>query len=80
MKEDEKEFLADIGQIFRGIREEAGLGQREAAALVGSAAARVSYLENGKADIKILTLEKWANAYGYEIQVDVVPMRTEEET
>lgn len=79
MDESDKELLENIGQLYAEIRKEAGLTQRAAAALAESNQARISYLENGKADIFILTLRRWANIYGYDIEINLVPIQDEDE-
>ena len=67
-------LLDSIGELFLSLRQEAGLTQRQAAEKAESIQARVSNLENGKADIFILTLQKWARVYGYDIELHVVPL------
>ena len=79
LSESDSAFLKTLGDLYREMREDAGLTQREAAELAGSRQARVSYLENGKADIQILTLERWANIYGYQIHLSLEPLENDEE-
>ena len=77
--ENGQALLDSIGELFLELRQEAGLTQRQAAELADRIQARISYLENGKADIHVLTLQKWARVYGYEIEISVVPIRTEQQ-
>lgn len=77
--EDGQALLDSIGELFLELRQEAGLTQRQAAEKAESIQARVSNLENGKADVFILTLQKWARVYGYDIQLHVVPIEDEGE-
>lgn len=74
MNEEDQAWLKTIGEIFRGIREEQGLTQRQAACLAGSTQARISDIELGKADILLTTLEKWARVYGYEVNLEIQPI------
>lgn len=41
---------------------------------MGASQATVSYLENGKVDAHILTLQKWARAYGHNVEIHFVPI------
>lgn len=79
MTEQDKTFLENIGQLYLECREEAKLTQREAALRADSAPARVSYLENGRAEVGILTLQKWAAVYGYQIEFNLIPLHEEAE-
>lgn len=72
MSPEEWEMLAGIGALFKEMREEAGLQQREAAKIVGTSQARIPVLEKGQADIMITTLMRHAYAYGYRLEVSVV--------
>ena len=74
---DGEELLKNLGLILRGFREDTGYSQREAAALVGSIQGTVSYLENGKVDAHILTIQKWANLYGYNLELHFAPIEDE---
>lgn len=74
---EEWEFLESVGELFRDLREEFGLTQREAARAIESTQARISDIENGKSDILVGTLNRWASAYGYRIEIGLVPMEDE---
>lgn len=70
--EREWALLANIGALFRELREEAGLSQKAAARLLGTSQARFPVLENGQADVMITTLQRHASLYGYDVEVSVV--------
>lgn len=69
----EKELLLSISDAFVQIRAASGLTQRQAARLIESTPSRISELENAKTDIMILTLQKWADAYGYRLELSFIP-------
>lgn len=64
--------------MFKEVRTEQGLNQRDASKLAGMTQARISYLERGVQDIRLLTLQHWARSYGYELEVNLVPITPEE--
>lgn len=70
-------ILDSIGVIIRDLREEAGLTQRQAAKLANSTQNQLSDLENGKADIFVLTLQRWARAFGCNLEMHFVPIEDE---
>lgn len=74
---EEWALLEDVGELFRELREESGLTQREAARAIESTQARISDIENGKSDILVGTLSRWASAYGYRLDIGLVPMEDE---
>lgn len=69
-----EEILWNVGQIFKELREDKGLDQRTAAQMCGSSQARISPLENGRTDLKMSTLIRYANAYGYGIEINFVEL------
>lgn len=78
-EETVQDLLAGIGDIFLGLRQEAGLTQREAARALGKSQMEITQIErNQKNDIKLSTLLKMAQFYGQELWVFVSP--PEEET
>lgn len=79
MTEAEWNLLGNIGDIYKELRLEAGISQKAAAEKAASSQARVCYLEGGKKDIMITTLNRWANVYGYELEINLVPLPTEGE-
>lgn len=71
-------LLDNIGAGLLTLRINSGLTQREAAKKAESTQARLSDLENGKAGVQVATLQRWADIYGYELEILFVP--SEEET
>lgn len=71
LDEVDRSHLPEIGLFFRGRREELGLTQKKLAKLVGTSQAQVSYWEGGASNIKFETLQRWARALGYVIEVHV---------
>jgi transcriptional regulator with XRE-family HTH domain len=78
MQEADQNLLNSLGQIFLDIRHEKGLSQREAAKLANSTQARLSDIENAKADMKLLNIQRWANIYGYDVQLAFTPISERE--
>jgi len=72
-------LLDDIANALQILRARAGLTQKQAAKAGQTTAARISDLENAKADVFVSTLQKIANGYGYEVEIHFVPMEFEEE-
>jgi len=60
-----------IGAILKQAREEAGLTQAELAAKLNTKKSAISRIENHAEDIKLSTLEKFANALGKELRLEV---------
>lgn len=79
MEKIDKTFLENIGALYREMRAEKGLTQRQAAKLAKSTQARISDIELGRADVQILTLQKWAMVYGWQVEFNVVPYPPVEE-
>lgn len=77
MTDEEWQLLANIGQMYKDLRLAAGLTQQQAARMIGTSQARVTPLESGQADIMVTTLNRWANIYGYEVQISLVPIEDE---
>lgn len=77
--EEEQVLLSDIGKMYRDKREEEGFTQREAAKLAKSSQARVSSIENGHTDVGVIALQRWADVYGYSLQIVLVPYEGLEE-
>lgn len=73
------ELLAGVGDILLNLRQEAGLTQRQAAKIIGTTQAEVTYIEKAKkADIKLSTLLKIAKAFDQELWVFITPPEEEE--
>jgi len=60
-----------IGALLKQAREEAGLTQEELAVKLNTKKSAISRIENHAEDIKLSTLEKFANALGKELRLEV---------
>lgn len=60
-----------IGVILKAAREEAGLTQEELAEKLHTKKSAISRIENHAEDIKLSTLEKFANALGKHLRLEV---------
>ena len=79
-KKQDPEFATDydkgyqefkLGVMLRQAREEAGLTQEELARRIHTKKTAISRIENHAEDIKLSTLEKFANALGKQLTVSV---------
>ncbi len=60
-----------IGVVLKQAREEAGLTQEELAKKLNTKKSAISRIENHAEDIKLSTLEKYANALGKQLHLKV---------
>ena len=60
-----------IGVLLKQAREEAGFTQEELARKLNTKKSAISRIENHAEDIKLSTLEKFANALGKELRLEV---------
>jgi len=60
-----------VGVVLKQARETAGLTQEELAARLGTKKSAISRIENHAEDIKLSTLEKFAEALGKRVHVKV---------
>lgn len=60
-----------IGVVLKKAREEAGLTQKELAEKLHTKKTAISRIENHAEDIKLSTLEKFANAVGKHLRLEV---------
>ena len=60
-----------IGVLLKQARENAGLTQEELAARLKTKKSAISRIENHAEDIKLSTLEKFANALGKRLRLEV---------
>ncbi|OVE77054.1 transcriptional regulator [bacterium E08(2017)] len=60
-----------IGAMLKKAREEAGMTQEELAARLNTKKTAISRIENHAEDIKLSTLEKFANALGKHLKLEV---------
>lgn len=77
--EGDQRLLDSIAEAMKTMREGEGLSQRAVAKLSASTQSRVSDIENGKADLFVLTLRKFALAFGYEVEISFIPLEDLEE-
>lgn len=61
---------------MRQARERAGLTQRELADRLGCSQPAISQAEAGGASLSIATLQRFADALGCDLQLDIVPRET----
>ena len=60
-----------IGVLLKQAREEAGLTQEELAKKMNTKKSAISRIENHAEDIKLSTIEKFANALGKKLRLEV---------
>ena len=60
-----------LGVMLRHAREEAGLTQEELAHRISTKKTAISRIENHAEDMKLSTLEKFANALGKQLTISV---------
>jgi len=60
-----------IGALLKQAREEAGLTQEELAVKLNTKKSAISRIENHAEDIKLSTLEKFVNALGKKLRLEV---------
>lgn len=77
-KQRDKEFAAEyesgyegfrIGVILRSAREQAGVTQAEVAQRLQTHKSAISRIENHAEDIRLSTLERYANALGKKLRI-----------
>ena len=61
-----------IGVLLKQAREKAGLTQDEVAEQLNTKKTAVSRIENHAEDIRLSTLEKYANAFGKKLRIELV--------
>jgi transcriptional regulator with XRE-family HTH domain len=79
---DEDPVLAlrqDIAETFTELRLEQGWSKKEAARQLGVIYSNLNRLEAAGTDLRLSTLQKYAHAYGYQVEVAFVPMEEEDE-
>lgn len=60
-----------IGALLKQAREESGLTQEELAARLNTKKSAISRIENHAEDIKLSTLEKFVNALGKRLHLEI---------
>jgi transcriptional regulator with XRE-family HTH domain len=58
----------NIGRLLKAARERCGLSQEQAAKYLGIVREALSYYENGRREIDLVSLKKLADLYGYSIE------------
>lgn len=61
-----------IGALLKQAREDAGMTQDEVARLMNTKKTAISRIENHAEDIRLSTLEKYAQAFGKTLKVEFV--------
>ncbi len=79
LSEFELEQRESVGRCFAEEREALGLTQRQLAEDMGRGQAQVTRFEKGQQDFKLSTLQEWPAYFGYYIEINLIPMETEEE-
>ncbi len=74
---DELKSAYELRKKLIAMRKEAGLTQEEIAEILNTNKSNISRLENvnTKSSPKLSTLEAYAKAAGYKIEIDFVPMQ-----
>jgi transcriptional regulator with XRE-family HTH domain len=67
------DLSVEVGEIFADLRMEEGWTQRQAAEKCGTSQQNIPRLEKGKQDLKLSTLQRFAKAYGYNVQIHLIP-------
>jgi transcriptional regulator with XRE-family HTH domain len=65
----------ELARTIISLREEIGLTQREFAAKVGMKQSQLARIESSKQTPKLKTLAKLAVAAGYEVEVNLIPIK-----
>lgn len=64
-----------IGALLRQARERAGLTQEEVAVRLETKKSAISRIENSAGSIRLSTLERYAQAIGWELSLELRPTR-----
>jgi len=64
-----------VGALLRQAREEAGMTQAEVAKRLKTKKSAISRIENHAGDIRLSTLERYAEAVGYSLALELQPAR-----
>jgi transcriptional regulator with XRE-family HTH domain len=68
-----------LARVVITLREGIGLTQREFAAKVGMKQSQLARIESGKQTPKLKTLAKLAAVAGYEVEINLIPVKGEHE-
>lgn len=69
----------ELARAVITLREGIGLTQREFAAKVGMKQSQLARIESGKQTPKLRTLAKLAAVAGYEVEINLIPIKREHE-
>jgi len=64
-----------VGVLLRQAREQAGMTQEEVAERLHTKKSAISRIENHAGDIRLSTLERYAQAVGYNLALELRPAR-----
>lgn len=77
LDDEGRALIENVGALFREVREEQALSQYDVAKNMGVSQSRVSALETGVRDIQVGTLNRWARAYGFQLEIALLPLEEE---
>jgi transcriptional regulator with XRE-family HTH domain len=69
----------DVANMFVDMRLDEGWTIQGAARKLGVHFSNLHRLENGGTDLKLSTLQKYAHAYGYQVEIALVPIGEEDD-
>src|SRR5947209_20523391 len=64
-----------VGALLRQAREKAGLTQEQVAERLETKKSAISRIENSAASIRLSTIERYADAIGWQLSLDLRPRR-----
>lgn len=70
----ELDQIKAIGQYFADERRSQGLTQYDMIERLGTSQAQISKFENGLSTFRFTTLQRWARALGYRVELTLVSM------
>lgn len=70
----ELDQIKAIGQYFADERRSQGLTQYDMIERLGTSQAQISKFENGLSTFRFTTLQRWARALGYRVELSLVSM------
>jgi HTH-type transcriptional regulator / antitoxin HipB len=65
-----------VGALLRQAREKAGLTQEQVAERLDTKKSAISRIENSAGSIRLSTLERYARAIGWQLNLEILPPRT----
>jgi len=73
MADEGRPVAQTLGEVLQDARLMLCLTQREAADMLDTSQARISGAERGEWDPKLSTILKYAEGYGYDIEINLIP-------